>query len=201
MRGMADLLILDLLTIACSLPIFTIGPSLCALYSVTLRIAADDPVETARMFFSSFKENFKQGLILGLIALFGAVVIFSDGVYAFSIEGKARIFFCIVTGIIAAIWLTYVCYVFGLQARYENSVISQIKNAFLLAFVFPGKTILMWAIVLVPVLIFLCLPGNAAAYVGILYILFGVSLPAYGISHVLNDIFDRFDLEKKRKNS
>ena len=41
MRAMADLLILNVLTLFCSLPIITIGPVLCALFSVTLKIARD----------------------------------------------------------------------------------------------------------------------------------------------------------------
>lgn len=191
--AMADLMILNLLTLLCSLPIITIGPSLCALNSVTLRIARDEPSETLKMFFSAFKTNFRKGLFLGLIALFGAVVIFADGVYAFSITGAAKIVFCIVTGIVAAFWLTYVSYVFALQAQYENSVLSHIRNAYLLAFVNPGKTLLMWVILFIPVMLFLGLPTNIVAYIGILYLLFGISVPALGVSAVLKDIFERFD--------
>ena len=195
MRAMADLLLLNILTLLCSLPIITIGPSLCALFSITLKIARDEPVETIRGFFFALKKNFFQGMILGAIAVFAAVVIFADGVYAFSLTGTAKIVFCIVTGIIGAIWLIYVCYVFALQARFENDVRSQIKNAFLLAFVSPGKTVLMWVILAIPVLLFLYLPAYVVAHIGVIYLMFGVSLPAYCISRILRDIFDRFNPE------
>ena len=201
MRGMADLLILNLLTFFCSIPVITIGPSLCALYTVTLKIARDEPVETIRMFFSAFKKNLFQGIILGAIAVFGAVVIFADGVYAFSVEGTAKIVFCIVTGIIGAIWLTYVCYVFPLQARYENSVKEQIKNAFLLAFVSPLKTVLMWVILAVPVLLAFYLPQNFVAYMSSLYIMFAISLPAFCSSLILNSIFARFDPKEEEEEN
>ena len=131
-------------------------------------------------------------MIFGAIAVFGAIVIFADGVYAFSLEGSMKIAFCIVTGLIGAIWLTYVCYVFPLQARYENDVKSQIKNAFLLAFVSPVKTVLMWIILAVPVLLFLYLPQNFVAYMSALYIMFSISLPAFCCSLILRSIFDRF---------
>ena len=55
---MADLLILNFLTLFCSLPVITIGPALCGLYTVTLKVARDEPVETIRMFFAAFKKNF-----------------------------------------------------------------------------------------------------------------------------------------------
>lgn len=193
MRGMADLLILNFLTLFCSLPVITIGPALCGLYTVTLKVARDEPVETIRMFFAAFKKNLFQGMILGTIAVFGVFIIYVDGVYAFSIEGTAKIVFCIVTGLIAAVWLTYVCYVFALQARYENPVKEQIKNAFLLAFVSPLKTILMWIILAAPVLLVLYLPQNFVAYASSLFIMFGISLPAFFNSMILRGIFDRFD--------
>ena len=193
MRNMADLLILNILTLLCFLPIITIGPSLCALFSLTLKIARDEPVETVRMFFSALKRNFFQGIILGSIAIFAAIVIAADGIYAFSLEGKLRIVFCIVTGIVLAVWMTYVCYVFALQARYENTVIGQIRNAFMLAFVSPLQTILMWLILAAPVLLFLLLPEYVVIYTGVFWLLFGVSLPALGISSVLRKIFERFD--------
>ena len=193
MRAMADLLLLNFLTLFCSLPIITIGPALCGLYTVTLKIARDEPVETIRMFFAALKKNFFQGLILGSIAVFAAIVIVVDGMYAFSLEGAAKIFFCIVTGLIAAVWLTYVCYVFALQARYEKPVIDQVKNAFLLAFVSPLKTILMWIILAIPVLLILYLPQSFIAYSSSLFIMFGISLPAFCNSAILRGVFDRFD--------
>ena len=193
MRAMADLLILNFLTLFCSLPVITIGPALCGLYTVTLKIARDEPVETIRMFFAAFKKNFFQGMILGSIAVFAAIVIIVDGIYAFSLEGTAKIVFCIVTGLLAAIWLTYVCYVFALQARYEKPVKDQIKNAFLLAFISPVKTILMWIILAIPALLILYLPQSFIAYASSLFIMFGISLPAFCNSAILRGIFDRFD--------
>lgn len=196
MRAMADLLILNLISLFCSLPIITIGPVLCALFSVTLKIVRDEEGEAVRKFFSAFKENFRQGLILGLIGLFMAVVIFADGVYAFSVEGTAKTVFCIVTGIVAAIWLTYISYVFALQAHYVNDIRTHIKNAFLLAFVNPGKTILMWIILAIPVLLILFLPQNVVAYIGSLYLMFGMTLPVFCLSVILRNIFDSFDPEE-----
>ena len=199
MYGMSDLMILNLLVLFCSLPILTIGPVLCALYSVTLKLARNEAADILRDFFSAFKNNFKNGFILGLIAFFAAVVIFADGVYAFSIEGAAKIFFCIITGIVGAVWLTYASYVFALQARYENSVIGQIKNAFKLAFISPVQTILLWIILAIPVLMILFLPRNVIASIGFLYIMFGVSVPVYCCSKILRGIFARFNPETEEE--
>lgn len=193
MRAMADLLILNVLTLLCSLPVITIGPVLCALFTVTLKIARDEPVKTVHEFFTAIKKNFFQGMILGAIAVFAAIVIYVDGAYAFSLDGTFRIVFCVITGIIGAVWLTYVCYVFALQARYEAPVQSQIKNAFLLAFVSPLKTVMMWVVLAIPVLLALYLPWKFVAYMSSLYLMFGVSLPVFCNSVILRKVFDRFD--------
>ena len=193
MRAMADLMILNILTLFCCLPIITIGPVLCALYAVTLKIARDEPVGTIRDFFSALKKNFFQGVILGAIALLGAVIIYTDGAYAFSLTGTMKIMFCIVTGIVGAVWLTYVCYVFALQARYEANVQTHIKNVYKLAFVSPVQTVLMWVILAVPVLLALYLPWEFVLQIGVFYFMFGISLPVFCVCAVLRKIFDRFD--------
>lgn len=192
MYAMSDLLILNLLWLLCSLPIVTIGPATCALFTVLLKIARDEPAHTVKNFFSAFKSNFKPAFLLGILALFAAVVIYADGIYAFSLEGTPKFVFCIVTGIVAAIWLTYLCYVFALQARFENTLKAHIRNAFLLAFCAPAKTVAMWIILSLPVLLIVLLPQYVVAYTGFLFILFGVSLPAYCNSRILSKIFDRF---------
>ena len=199
MYAMADLLILNLLWLLCSLPILTVGPATCALYAVTLKIARDEPVETVKGFFSAFKSNFKPAFLLGLLALFAAVVIYADGIYAFSSEGSIKIVFCIVTGIIMAIWLTYLCYVFALQARFENTLKAHIRNAYLLAFCAPLQTVLMWIILAFPFLLIFLLPQYVVAYIGFLFILFGISLPVYCNCRTLRKIFDRFLPDEKEE--
>ena len=81
---------------------------------------------------------------------------------------------------------------FALQAKFENSIKAHIKNAFLLAFCAPGKTVLMWMILSVPVLLIVFLPQYVVATIGFLFILFGISLPVYCNSVILGKIFDRF---------
>ena len=159
MVAMADLLILNLLWQLCTLPVLTVGPATCALFSVTLKIAKDEPVQIVREFFSAFRSNFKQAFVLGIIGLFAMAVVYADGVYAFSIEGNLKILFCIVTGIV---------------------------------FCAPGKTVLMWMILSVPVLLIVFLPQYVVATIGFLFILFGISLPVYCNSVILGKIFDRF---------
>lgn len=191
LRVMGDMMILNALWIICSLPIVTIGPATCALFSVTLKAARDEDSGTIRGFFAGFKNNFKQGLVLGLILLAGIVIIYVDARFAMTCEGSMKTLYLILTGILAAILLVYISYTFALTARFENTLSGCIKNAFLLAFLCPGKTVLMWVIYAIPVVLFLFLPGAAVLTLGVFFILFAVAAPAYFNSKILRDIFDK----------
>ena len=78
MGKVADLMILSILWLICSLPIVTIGASTSALYYSTLKIARKEDTYPTRMFFHSFKQNLKQGIGLTLIFLLVTVFLFFD---------------------------------------------------------------------------------------------------------------------------
>ena len=50
-------------------PIVTIGPALTALYYMTLKMARNEETYIIRGFFKSFKENFRQAIVIWLIIL------------------------------------------------------------------------------------------------------------------------------------
>lgn len=199
LRTVFDLILLNFLAVLCSLPVITAGASACALFYVELKMARDESSAPIQEFFSAFKDNFRKGVLFGLIALAAAGILFVDYSFAFAQEGSFRTFFFFVCGTVSAIWLIYVSYIFALQARYENSIRAQIKNCFFIAFCAPGKTILMWLIYAVPVALIVLLPFEAAAHLGIYYLILGISGPVYFSCKVLRKIFELFD--KKESNT
>ena len=58
--------LLNVLWFICSIPIVTIGASTTALYYVCLKIVRGEEQYVIPMFFRSFKENFRQGMISSL---------------------------------------------------------------------------------------------------------------------------------------
>ena len=63
-----DLMVVNWMWVLCCIPVVTIGPATCGLYTVTLKLAREEPVNPVKDFFRGFKENFKSGLLLGLLA-------------------------------------------------------------------------------------------------------------------------------------
>lgn len=189
---LCDLMLLNVLWLVCSLPILTIGPSTSALYAVMLKLVREEDQGIIKPFFKAFKDNFTNSFLYSLMLAAFGMVLYSDVVYALSQSGGIRILFLVISGILAAIILTFVSYVFALQARFENTRKGHIKNSFLLAFCSPGKTVLMWLIDAVPVLLVLFLPPIVVAYIGSLFLLFAISAPAYFNAGILRKVFDRF---------
>ena len=185
-------MILNVLWAVCSLPVVTVGPATSALCSVMLKLARGEPVATVRTFFGAMKENLRQSLPLGLIGLAGLAVAVVDWMFAVEQEGYIRTLYFIVGVIVSAIVLAYWAWAFALNAGFENSLGGTIKNALSLAFVEPGKTLLIWIAFAVPVLGLLFLPEIAVIYIGWAYILFAVSAPAYLAARSQVKVFARF---------
>ena len=70
----ADLVVLNLLFVLCSLPIITIGASTTALYGVTKKMAENREGYICRNYFRLFKENFKQSTMMWIILLLLALI-------------------------------------------------------------------------------------------------------------------------------
>ncbi len=74
----ADLVILDLLFILCSIPIFTIGAAYSAKYYVAMKKIRGEDSGTIVPFFKAFKQNFKQSTVVWLIMVAVIALIIVD---------------------------------------------------------------------------------------------------------------------------
>ena len=74
-----DLIILNVLTLLCCLPVVTAGASFTAMHSVLWRMVRHEETYVARQFFDSFKRNLKQSL-LPWLAFHGVDARAADGV-------------------------------------------------------------------------------------------------------------------------
>ena len=61
LNKMADLMILNLLTILCCLPVVTVGASLTAMHYMVIKLIRNEESYVVKGFFRSFKQNLRQG--------------------------------------------------------------------------------------------------------------------------------------------
>ncbi len=190
LRTAWDLLILNFLWLMCCIPVITIGPATCALFSTAMKLARDESTSVFHDFFRAVIGNFWQGLLLGVVAAGVAVVSFVDGLFAMQQTGLFKIVFMTASTLAALLFLIILCYVFPLQARFQGTMRMHLRNGCILPFKAPGKTLLIWLIVLTPAALAFLFPAMMLQTLGIVYILAGASLPVYLDSKILNKLFD-----------
>ena len=168
----ANLMILNVLTIICCIPIFTAGAAITALYYVTIKMARGDDPYIIKGYFKSFKENFKQATIIWLIML-------------------------VILAIIAVDWRVTLVMMTGNSAKIMKTVLFIVsflllRNAFLISFMNLPKSVLIVIIHLIPVALLL-VTIQALPFLFLL----GVPAVAYFSSLLYVGIFKRFEPEEQ----
>ena len=187
---LGDLVLLNLLFMLCSIPIFTIGTAFTALLDVELKLATGEGPAIIRTYFASFRRNFARTTpVFLMLVLSGAILIFDIAVAAPSYPGFLG--GVILTGGVAFLvpWLFAAVYLFPLLLLEKNRLIPTARRALLLSAQKLPLTLALTAIVLMP---FLVAYGMTALF---LYILpfFAVVLIAagtYAMTRIYMRVFD-----------
>ena len=193
LRRMFDLMVLNILWLLCCLPVFTFGPASSALARVMITLVRGGSEAVAKNYFIAFRRDFGRAVVLGLIGLLGLAIAVSDILFALSLSGGMKILFLIVAVLVSSLVFSYLAFIFALHAFFENSIAGQIRNALSLAAASPMETLAIWLCFAVPVAAILLLPRIVLVYIGFLYILFGVSCPAYFAAKHQAKVIARFD--------
>ena len=193
LRRMFDLMVLNILWLLCCLPVFTFGPASSALSRVMITLVRGGSEAVAKNYFIAFRRDFGRAVVLGLIGLAGLAIAVSDILFAVSLSGGMKILFLIVAVLVSSLVFSYLAYIFALHAFFENRIAGQIRNALSLAAASPMETLAIWLCFAVPVAAILLLPRIVLVYIGFLYILFGVSCPAYFAAKHQAKVIARFD--------
>lgn len=178
---------LNVLWMLCSLPVFTIGASTTALYSVTLKIADDTDSNITKQFFKSFMENFAQATRLWLIMLAAGIFLTVDLLFVYRLRassaGTMAVLWTLVMAFIIGACVVYVIVLlnlFPLVASFVNTDMEMLKNAFLVGVRYLFATITMF---LIHVVMFL-----AIVIVFTPLAIFGEGLCALLCSYVLRNV-------------
>ena len=184
MGTVADLMILNVLTIICCIPVITAGASFTAMHYVLLKIARKEEGYILKSFFRSFKQNFLQATVIWLIMLVVIAALFVD----WRLTRMNRFPMVYVVLMYMAIGITYLVflYVFPVLSHYSNTIRGTFKTAFIMSIlgIITVRTIIMAIVApiafvalyfigypIIPVVLVLCFSGpgliRARLYSGI----------------------------------
>ena len=191
LSNLTDIIVLNVLCFICCLPVITIGPSVTAMHYITLKIARDEEIYVLRDYFKAFKENFKQSIIAWMVFLVITAVFFVDYLILKDMGLENTKVFLMIIGAIYLLVCFTMMYVFPLMARFENSLKQTVKNAFFMSILHIFKTIIMAVIYAIP---FVLLPLHYNVLM--VFLLVGLSGPAYFNSFIWKSIFKKYEPEK-----
>ena len=184
----ADLMIINILTMLCCLPIITVGPALTAAHYVCLKMVKDEECYIVRSYFKSFKENFKQGVLIWLIIL-AAILILAGDYYIITKSGLE--FSKVLTTaiiVVAIVLLMVTIFVFPTLAKFDNTIKATFKNAFFMAILQLPKTALMVVLYVAPVVIM------AFFYQAVpVVMMLGISVPIFLSAMLYNKFFQKIE--------
>lgn len=200
----ANILTLHFLWLIYSLPIITIGSSTTALYYTTMQLVRKQDGYIWRTFHKSFKENFRQSTLIWIGLLIFGFLFVTDLRFAMYLNngiGKLMIVSC---SFFLIPFLLISLYIFPVQAKFENRIFDNIKNALLMSirhFPLSLILILIWGTLIFLGLFFrpfmglmLCCGAGLSAYLtsGVFVMIFRKYLPEE-VQHDLEVSGERFE--------
>src|SRR5690606_11781225 len=107
-----DLVILNFLFILFSLPIFTIGSSISALYTVSLKLIQNKDPYIFKEFITAFKRNFKEATIIWIIMLVSGILLILDIKFLVYLSGLSKFFIAGITATFGFVYLSILPIIF-----------------------------------------------------------------------------------------
>ena len=192
LTNMFNIFWVNILFIFTCIPIITIGPSLCALYRVCLKIISGEDPMVYHEYFREFKNSFKKGTILWVIILITGVffgyelygIYFRDDLIP---DGLAWLQYPVWAMLLIVIQVFL--YGFALLSVFENSFKNTIVNSILLSIKHIPITILLIAIWLFTPLLANTFPQIIYGIIGC-ELFFNLALRVYICSVFLHKAFD-----------
>lgn len=194
---LCDLIILNLLWIVCCIPVVTIGAATSALYFTTLKLAGREDCGIVRTFFRGLTLNFVQASGLWLGVLLAVFVISADLMYGWQNSSEALGLLMLIVGAVLLLLLLCVCtWLFPVQARFQNTIPCHIQNALALFRLNLPKSLLIWLIWSVPVVVTITFTELQYQLL-FLWMICGFAALFFLSSLIFRDIFDKVQLENE----
>ncbi len=196
-----DLIILNALFIVCCLPVVTIGASITAMYSITLKMVQNEECYIVKAFLGSFKKNFKAATLLWIPIFFIGIFFYAvfkgyDYVIAQNLLDESFYFLRYPIVCLCIALCSGYLYLFPLLSFYETSTKQLVKNAFLLSLGHLPTTIIVLCLHIFVLIVVFYIP-TLLVPVFSLYLFFGFAAMALLYSYYYRKVFDAHTPEEE----
>jgi|GEM_PF-672185 len=143
---LVDAMILGVIWLLCTLTGVLMGPATTALYYVSFKMVRDEESHVYKLFWKSFKENFRQAAIIGVINVVLAVLIVFDLYVYYKQESKISAYLFVLFLLLAFVWIIVSMYIYPLLSKFSNNIKTMYVMAFALSIKHFGTTLICLAI-------------------------------------------------------
>lgn len=181
----ADIVCLNLIFLVSCIPIITIGTAWSALYYTTQKVIRREEGYLWKEYWSFFKENFRQGIILWLIALTGCAILLGDIAIIRNITDTGEIAgfvnaFFVFVFIFVILWINYI---FVYLAKFHDTNKKILKNTLILEISKLPKTLLLAVVWLICGLV---------VYLNPMFILLIPTICSFLVGCIMESIYNKF---------
>lgn len=140
-----DLAVLQILFLITSIPIFTIGAGMTAMFSLCWKLQQDSVTSVVRTYFADFKANFRSSTVAWLIILACTLLLVLDIRYYLQGSDAFMLVPLLISYVLLAVVYMEFLYVFPMIAWFDNKLTAHFKNAPMLALYHLLTTVLVSA--------------------------------------------------------
>lgn len=191
MTTLLNVFLLNLCWLVTSIPIVTVGASTVALFDVMMKLVDDEEGYVVRQYFKAFKENWKQGIVLGLLNLVALYAVYLDFTF-FNVMENPPIWLLIIGFVSAFYFAILFLYAYPQVARYKNKLWVILRNSFRIGIKYFGRTLLMLIVVALEICVFMW--NTTLMFIGVIL---GPACICLTISAIIKHVFRK--LEKLRE--
>lgn len=140
-------MILNILFLITSIPVFTIGASMTALHYAILRMVSGEEGAVSKDYFRSFRQNFRQATLIWVILVGFALLLTYDISVTWNGEGSVNTVVRIMSLVACVALVMILLYVFAILAKFNNTVTGTIRNAAAISIAAFPRTLSMFMLV------------------------------------------------------
>ena len=187
-----DIVILNFLFIVSSVPIITIGASISATYSVSLKKIKNEDISVSKEFIKKFRADFKVSTIVWILMIVvGGVLLVDFHISNLVSNGILSIILKFISTLVGVIYLFSLTYIFPIISKFDNTIKNTIINSILISIQSLPYTIIMFVMNILWIILIFSLE-NYFGYILFFYIIIGFGAVSYTNSIFLNKIFDKY---------
>lgn len=157
---LADLIILNLLYLVCCIPIVTIGAAQAGMFTgIRVLLDKDDDSPVYRAFFRGFSNGFRKitvvnVVLLGIIVLLTFVLAYA---LAFMFAGGSSLAVILCGAAMCIVYILH-CVSAPFHATFDCTAGQLFRNSFFVAMAYPLRSVLMSALILLPLVVLMVWP-------------------------------------------